>query len=75
MPTMGQNVSQHESTNPSHASEDTKCIPACIDQTDPMPPTKYVSLTCVDQSHSMPERKTKCISTCVDKTYSMPAKT
>ena len=39
MLSMRQNVFQHVTTNPSRASEDTKCISACIDQTHPMPAT------------------------------------
>ena len=36
--------------NPSHTSEDTKCISTWVDQIHPMPArTQNVSLTCVDQ--------------------------
>ena len=45
---------------PSHASEDTKCIIPCNDQTHPMITNAWEDiksiLTCVDQTHPIPAR-------------------
>ena len=73
--------------NPSHSSEDTKCILTCVDQIHPMPEITQMCLNLcwsnpfhaseetnyISTSHESED--TKYFSTCVDQIFPMPART